>query len=79
MKKLVFATQVFSVLAMFPFVMILELNRSNVSSSESISRSITKQGIEMLNINLPGKEIDKLEKDVFPATAETILLQAFKK
>ncbi len=79
MKKLVFATQVFGVIAMFPFVMFLELNRSNVSSAEGISRSITKQRIEMINIHLPGKEIDKLEKDVFPATVETILLQAFKK
>ena len=79
MKKLVFAIQVFGVIAMFPFVMILELNRSNVSSIENNSMSIIKHPVDMKSNGLPGNVTGKLQKDVFPATVETILLQAFKK
>ena len=79
MKKLVFATQVFGVIAMFPIVMILELNRSNQPSTESNSTSIFKHHVEMKNICLIENVTGKLEKDVIPATAEIVLLQAFKK
>ena len=79
MKKLVFATQVFGVIAMFPFVMILELNRSNVHSTESNSTSIFKHHVEMKNICFIENATGKLEKDVFPATAEIVIVQAFKK
>ena len=77
MKKLAFAIQVFGIIAMFPIVMILELNRSNVRSAES--DSIFKHQVEMKNIFLIKNVTGKLEKDVFPATAEIVLLQAFKK
>lgn len=74
MKKLVFAIQVFGIIALFPVVMILELNRSNVRSYENNSRLMIEQHMEINSISLPVK----LEKDIFPATVETILLQAFK-
>ena len=77
MKKLAFAIQVFGIIAMFPFFMFLELNRSDVRSIEN--NSTFKHHEEMKNIFLIKNVTGKLEKDVFPATAETVLLQAIKK
>ena len=78
MKKFVFATQVFGVIALFPIVMILELNRSNVRSAEINSIAI-KQHVEMKNICVIENVAGKLKKDVFPVIVETILIKAFKK
>ena len=74
MKKLVFATQVFGIIAMFPTVVILEMNHTKAGASESESTSGFKQETEMTRLSLPEKKNLTTEKDVFPITPETFLL-----
>ena len=78
MKKLVFAAQVFGVIAMFPIIMFLELNRSNVNSVETNSRLMIKQHVEVKSICLHKNKIAKLKKYVYPAIMETILVHSLK-
>lgn len=74
MKKLVFATQVFGIIAMFPVVVILEMNHTKAGASGSDSASSFKQKTEMRNINLQEKKNLTMEKEVFSNTPETFLL-----
>ena len=59
MKKLVFATQVFGLIAMFPIVVILELNHGKRNTTESNSTSTVIQKVEKTNIVFPEKGNDK--------------------
>ena len=74
MKKLVFATQVFGLIAMFPAVVILEINHTKAGAFESESTSGFKQKTEMKRLSLPEKKNLTTEKDVFSNTQETFLL-----
>jgi hypothetical protein len=59
MKKLVFAVQVFGLMAMFVAVVILEMNHKKGDSYEKNSTAIIKQNAETKSIYLPQKAKDK--------------------
>ncbi len=74
MKKLVFAAQVFGLIAMFPIVVILEMNHTTGRSSERNSTSCAKQQSEAISISLPEKEKNKTGNEAFTVTNEIFLL-----
>jgi hypothetical protein len=74
MKKLVFATQVFGIIALVPIVVILEMNHTKAGAFDSESTSGFKQETEMTRFSLPEKKNLTTEKDVLPVTPETFLL-----
>lgn len=78
MKKLVFATQVFSLMAMLPFVVILEMNHTKAGGSENNSTPGFKQTTEAISIILPVKENNKTGNEMSSTISETfLLLKAF--
>lgn len=74
MKKLVFATQIFSLIAMIPVVVLFEMNHTKVQACESNSTSNLKQTIEIINQCVPAIKKIAVEKDIFSGTAVTFLL-----
>ena len=74
MKKLVFAAQVFGLIAIFPIVVILEINHGARSSSESNSTSSVVQKPEKTSICLPEKGKDKMVNEAFLITLKILLL-----
>ena len=74
MKKLVFAAQVFGLIALFPAVIILEMNHGKRSARESDSTSCVKPNTEKISIRLPEKITDKMENEAFTITLKTFLL-----
>jgi hypothetical protein len=74
MKKLVFATQVFGIIALVPIVVILEMNHTKAGAFDSESTSGFKQETEMTRFSLPEKKNLTTKKDVFPVAPETFLL-----
>lgn len=78
MKKIVFAVQVFGLIAMFPIVVVLEMTHGTGGSSKRNSTSGVKQKIEIISICLPEKGKDKMGNEAFPVTPETsLLIKAF--
>lgn len=74
MKKLAFVTQVVGLIAMFPVVVILEMNHTKARASESDSTSGFKEKTEMKSIRLPEKKNHTIAKKVFGNIPETVLL-----
>ena len=74
MKKLVFAAQVFGLIAMFPVVVILEINHGTGNLSKSNSIPNIKLQTDIIDINLPQKGKDKMENESIPITIDTSLL-----
>jgi hypothetical protein len=75
MKKIVFAVQVFGLIAMFPIVVILEMNHTAGGSSESNSPSSRIQTTEKTSIRLPENAKEEMENDEFSITLEPFLLK----
>jgi hypothetical protein len=71
MKKLVFAVEVFGLMAMFAAAVILEMNHTKGGSSESNSTSSIKQKIEIINICMPENDENKITREAFPITQKT--------
>lgn len=75
MKKLVFAAQVFGLIAMFPTVVILEMNHKSTDTSKTNSSLGTVQGTEKSNLLLPQKQNDKMVHETFTVTPQMFLLK----
>lgn len=73
MRKLVFATQVLGIIAMFPVVVILEMNHTKAGASEIDSTSSLKKKTELKSISLPEQENLTMQKEVFSNTPESFL------
>jgi hypothetical protein len=74
MKKIVFAAEVFSLIAMLPIVMILQLNHAAGVSNETNSPSGVMKKKEKTSIDLSEKLKDKIVNKPFSITQETIFL-----
>jgi len=74
MNKLLFATQLFSLMAMLPFVIILEMNHTKSGESESNSTSGLKQTTETISTSLPIKRNGKMGNEISLNTPEIFLL-----
>jgi hypothetical protein len=74
MKKIVFAAEVFGLIAMLPIVMILQLNQAAGVSNETNSPSTVMKKKEKTSIHLPEKLKDKMVNESFGLTQETIFL-----
>lgn len=74
MNKIIFAAQVFGLIAMFPVVVILEINHVTGSSCKSNPTPCINKQTEIKGFRLQEKEKDKMEKEVFPVSLETVLL-----
>jgi hypothetical protein len=74
MKKLVFAAQVFSLMAMLPFVVILEMNQSKAEAPESNSTPGFKQSTATITTTLLSKKNGKTGNEISPTTPEIFLL-----
>lgn len=75
MKKLVFATQVFGLIAIFPIVVILEMNHKTGGSSKTNSSSPAVPDTEKTSILLQKKQNDKIVNETFIVTPEMFLLK----
>ena len=74
MNKLLFATQVFSLMAMLPFVIILEMNHTKSGESESNSTPGFKQTTETISTSLPIERNGKMGNEISLNTPEIFLL-----
>ena len=74
MKKLVFAAQVFSLIAMFPIVAVLEMNHVKGGSSQSNSTFSVVQKAGKTSICLPEKGKDKMVNEAFLLMLKTLFL-----
>ena len=74
MKKLVFAAQVFGLIAMFPVVVILTMNHGKRSAPETVSPYCVKPNTEKISIRVPENGTDKMENEVFTIMLKTFLL-----
>jgi hypothetical protein len=74
MKKIVFAAEVFGLIAMFPIVMILQLNHTAGVSNENNSPSSVMKKKEKTSIHLSEKLKDKMANESFGITQETNFL-----
>lgn len=74
MKKIVFAAEVFGLIAMLPIVMILQLNHIAGVSNETNSPSSVMKKKEKTIIHLSEKLKDKIANKSFSITQETIFL-----
>jgi hypothetical protein len=75
MKKLLFATEVFGLIVMFPIVLILQLNHAAVVSNENNSPSnVMKKKKEKITIHLSEKLKAEPVNESFSLTQETIFL-----
>lgn len=73
MKKIVFAIQVFGLIALFPIYEVVEVNHGMGSSSEGNSTSSIKHKTEIMNICLPDKGKHNMGNESLPVTLETFL------
>ncbi|MCW3089396.1 MAG: hypothetical protein JWP81_465 [Ferruginibacter sp.] len=62
MKKLLFAAQVFGLIAMFPFLVLLEMNHVKGDSSKNPYPSGVITDTEKANTRLPGKKGEKVDE-----------------
>jgi hypothetical protein len=74
MKKLVFAAQVFSLMAMLPFVVVLEMNHTKAEAFESNTTPGFKQSTATIATSLPSKRNAKTGNEISSAIPETFLL-----
>jgi hypothetical protein len=74
MKKLVFTAQVFSLIAMFPIVAVLEINHTKGSAFKRGSALSVVQEQGKKSILLTEKEKDKMINEAFFITLKTLLL-----
>ena len=74
MKNLVFATQVFSLMAMLPVVVFLEMNHTKAEESESNSTLGFKQSTATISTSLLSKKNGKTGNEISLNTPETFLL-----
>lgn len=75
MKKLVFAAQVFGLIAMLPIVVILEMNHVTSGASQINVPSDVIMQTEKSIVDLPGKAKDKWVNEPFSTTLEMLLLK----
>jgi hypothetical protein len=75
MKKLVFTAQVFSLIAMFPIVAVLEMTHAKSGFSKRNSSYNVVQKPAKTNILLHEKVKAKMADEVFPITLETFFLK----
>ena len=73
MKKLVFATQVFGLIAMFPIVVILEMNHKPAGAAKSNPAFRAVEETEKAILILPEKQNDKMINRTFPLTPQMFL------
>lgn len=78
MNKLLFATQVFSLMVMLPFVIILEMNHTKSGEFKSNSTPGFKQTTETISNSLPVRRNGKTGNEISLNTPENfLLLKAF--
>jgi hypothetical protein len=75
MKKIVFAVQVFGLIAMFPIIVVLEMNHIPGSSPENNYPPGVLKKTEKTSTRLPERAKDKMANEVFSIRIETFLLK----
>jgi len=71
MKKLVFAAQVFGLLAMFPIVVFLEMNHATGRLPENVNPSDVMKITKKKFSSFPEKSTDKRLDEIFSLTIRT--------
>lgn len=74
MKKIEFAAQVFTLIAMFPIVVVLEMNHAKPGFSKRNSSYRVVQKPAKTNILLHEKVKAKMADEAFPITLEIFIL-----
>ncbi len=73
MKKIVFATQVVGLIAMFPILVMLEMNHpAGTAPANNVPSPVVKKTVET-SFRLPEKVKVELVNEVFPITLKVLL------